>query len=495
MDDGGNDGDDESEGLDGEGSVSRDNQIDGNANLPVPALACDEADFPIRPLPPLKRHKLEVPARVTKAQARENRQTKLESALTDITKLLKSERMVFHAGKAGLEASRARAIQSYLRMVLKNQCRRIDASEQSAESQGFAVKHGGRQVRLWTKEWVEGRKLPSSQRGRHGKSFSFLSDPAVRAELRSYVRSNKWAMDPKKLADFSANKLAPDVAAKYLREIVDKEMPAGLKRYMEVELFPRIHLKVAKGISYMLLAHDEMTSQVNDGKKRSWVLEGEQPLKKKGVGRGVHQSDVVCSTFGWLPEASQTLEYGKNYDGYWTGELFVKQLIEKIIPTFEKYHGAGYKALILVDNSQGHSAYAKDALLTSRMNMRMRPGGKQPRMKDGWFMRSEDKIPQRMVFPLDHPEFPDQPKGMKQRYLHEHCDYTFTTLQENMPKALQSVDVSTIRKWEHRMYRWMDAYRGGLGAKDAQTHVRKYSSTVYKSHRRIPERLAQQFDQ
>ncbi|KDQ32259.1 hypothetical protein PLEOSDRAFT_1034296, partial [Pleurotus ostreatus PC15] len=57
-------------------------------------------------------------------------------------------------------------------------------------------------------------------------------------------------MDPKKLADFSANKLAPDVAAKYLREIVHKEMPAGLKRYMEVELFPHIHLKVAKGISY-----------------------------------------------------------------------------------------------------------------------------------------------------------------------------------------------------------------------------------------------------
>lgn len=31
--------------------------------------------------------------------------------------------------------------------------------------------------------------------------------------------------------------------------------------------------------------------------------------------------------------------------------------------------------LLMVDNSQGHSAYAKDALLTSRMNMN--PGGKQ----------------------------------------------------------------------------------------------------------------------
>jgi hypothetical protein len=55
-------------------------------------------------------------------------------------------------------------------------------------------------------------------------------------------------------------------------------------------------------------------------------MEGEQPLRKKGVGRGLHQSDIICSTVGWIEEASQTLEYGKNYDGYWTGELFVKQV-------------------------------------------------------------------------------------------------------------------------------------------------------------------------
>jgi hypothetical protein len=76
----------------------------------------------------------------------------------------------------------------------------------------------------------------------------------------------------------------------------------------------------------VLLAHDESTMQANDGPKEGWVLEGEQPLKKKGPGRGLHQSDIICSTVGWLSDASQTLEYGKNYDGYWTGELFVKQV-------------------------------------------------------------------------------------------------------------------------------------------------------------------------
>jgi len=71
--------------------------------------------------------------------------------------------------------------------------------------------------------------------------------------------------------------------------------------------------------------HDEMTSQANDNTTRRWVFKDQHALQRKGVGCGIHQSDVICSTFGWIPEASQTLEYGKNYEGYWT-RLFVKQV-------------------------------------------------------------------------------------------------------------------------------------------------------------------------
>ena len=76
----------------------------------------------------------------------------------------------------------------------------------------------------------------------------------------------------------------------------------------------------------VLCAHHEMTCQANDSMKKSWVLDGEHALKKKGVGRGMHHSDIICSTVRWLKNASQSLEYGKNYDGYWTGEMFVKQV-------------------------------------------------------------------------------------------------------------------------------------------------------------------------
>ena len=76
----------------------------------------------------------------------------------------------------------------------------------------------------------------------------------------------------------------------------------------------------------VLVSHDESTTQANDGKKKSWVHKNEHTLKKKGVRCGIHQSDVICLTMGWLKAASQSLEYGKNYDGYWNGELFMKQV-------------------------------------------------------------------------------------------------------------------------------------------------------------------------
>ena len=278
----------------------------------------------------------------------------------------------------------------------------MEASEHAAESQGFASAWGGQMVRQWVARWLKSCELPSSQRGCHQKVVSLLDDPDICTELRSYLRTNKWSMNPQKLADFTKNKLLPDESKKYLHHVVSREMPAGLKKYMELKLFPRIQMKVVRGISLqtarcwlhkegfrytvhkkalyfngheredvteyrqnsflpamkkheaplvryevgntekevvlqpasglgdgrklVLVAHDEMTAQANDGMAMSWVWQGEQPLKKKGVSHGLHQSDVICSTKGWLPEASQTLEYGKNYDGYWNGELFVKQV-------------------------------------------------------------------------------------------------------------------------------------------------------------------------
>jgi hypothetical protein len=345
-----------------------------------------------------KRQKLDVPYREQRKQLRIRQLEEKTRALADLEKLLKSKKTTFVGGEQGLQARRAHAIASHLRMVVQNGRQWTDASERSAETHGFAVKWGGRQLRGWSVHWLQTRELPKSLKGQHAKVYSLLSNPTVAAELRAYVRSNKWAVNPAKLAQFARNQLIDTAADQYLHHIIQEEMPRGLKQYMEIELFPRIHLKVGRGISLstarrwlhlegfryishkkglyfdghdrpdvlayrqdyflptmkslesrlvqyvvgdveteippsnfverqlVLCSHDESTSQANDSCEKSWVLGDEHMLRKKGAGRGLHQSDVICSTIGWLEGASQTIEYGKNYDGYWTGELFVKQV-------------------------------------------------------------------------------------------------------------------------------------------------------------------------
>ena len=354
------------------------------------------SQLPVAP-PPKQRH-LEVSVRAQHQLRFEKRKKDWSDALTAISKLLKSKKTVFEGGENGLQVYRARAIQSFLIMVIKNSRLTIEASERAAESHGFAVKWGGRSLRAWTRLWIKERCLPQSKKGCHGKVYSVLDDPVIRAELRTFVRSEKWSMNPSKLQEFSQGKLLPDAADKYLHHLVCEEMPRGLMKYMEVELFPRLQLKVKNGISIstarrwlrsegfryigyrkglyfdghdcpdvleyrnsvflphmaeyfhqmvryivgdvdkvvmpqnfvacplVLVAQDEMTAQAHDTVSKSWVLGDQHKLQKKGVGCGLHQSDFICSTIGWLKDASQTLEYGKSYDGYWTGEMFVKQV-------------------------------------------------------------------------------------------------------------------------------------------------------------------------
>ncbi|KAJ3831252.1 hypothetical protein F5878DRAFT_549780 [Lentinula raphanica] len=375
----------------------------------------------------------------------------------------------------------------------------IVASKIAAEASHLSASWGARCVCRWTMEWIKTRALPDSDRGCHSKIYSLLSDPTVREAIRTYLRSNKWSVDPPKLQKLFAKELSPAEAHEYAQRIVSQEMPRGLKSFVEDTLLPRMQCKPGR------LGLSMSSMRPHDGEKKGWVLEGQQPLKKKGAGRGIHQSDFLCSTVGWLKDASVTLEYGKNHDGFWNGELFVKQLQEKFFPAFEAAHGPGYTAVILVDNSQGHSVYAPDALRVSEMGFR--PGGKQARMRNGWYNHAGQRIEQPMIFPADHEKWANQPKGMQQvlierglwrsavkKYLREHCDYTFNTLRENMPIALQSVSVELIRKWEHRAWRFIDAYTEGLDAQTASAKVKEFSSCRYTSHRRIPEDVAHEMD-
>jgi len=200
-------------------------------------------------IPQLKRRKHEIPAR-TRRQGQKNEQLRVRTdALLKLEKMLNAKRCPFEGGHNGLQARRSRTIHGYLHMLVRNGRQRTDASERAAEAQGFAAKWGGRQVRAWAETWTNRGELPVSQKGRHIKIFTLLNDPDIRAELQSYVRSNKWAIDPAKLADFTVQTMVPTVAKTYGTDLMKNEIPKGLKRYLELELFPRIHMKVARGVS------------------------------------------------------------------------------------------------------------------------------------------------------------------------------------------------------------------------------------------------------
>ena len=71
--------------------------------------------------------------------------------------------------------------------------------------------------------------------------------------------------------------------------------------------------------------------------------------------------------------------------------------------------------------------------------------------------------------------------GATKRYARMHCNYSWKGLQQVVPKALDSVSLKQIRRYARKSFRYMDAYRKGLTAKQAEYAVRKY-----KRHHVIP---------
>lgn len=165
----------------------------------------------------------------------------------------------------------------------------------------------------------------------------------------------------------------------------------------------------------VVVTHDESTFNANDGRRNIWMKKEEHPLRPKGRGKGIMVSDFL-TPYGRLASrgldcdrvfATEYLEYGK--DNYWTGDAMISQLVNKAIPLFEEVFPE-FQACFMFDNSSNHGMFAPDSLVASKMNLN--PGGRQPKIRDGFdHLRG---CPQSMVFPDNHPQFPGQPKGIRQ---------------------------------------------------------------------------------
>jgi hypothetical protein len=74
--------------------------------------------------------------------------------------------------------------------------------------------------------------------------------------------------------------------------------------------------------------------------------------------------------------------------------------------------------------------------------------------------------------------------GFLKRETRRLCNYNYTRLLNQIPEVLNSVPITTVRKFARKSWRYMDAYDKGLEGRVAEWAVSKF-----KSHRRLPENI------
>jgi len=129
-------------------------------------------------------------------------------------------------------------------MMVKSNQRIMAASRAAAAANLFTSEWGSQLVCRWVKDWVNQCELPVSCRGQHLKISSVLIDPTAQAAIRDYLCSKKWTVhNPARLQQLFKNELSPNDAAVYTHELVNHDIPLGLKHYIETTLLPSMHVK------------------------------------------------------------------------------------------------------------------------------------------------------------------------------------------------------------------------------------------------------------
>ena len=303
--------------------------------------------------------------------------------------------------------------------------------------------------------------------------------------------------------------------------------------------------------------HDESSYNANDDQSTMWKDQTMQVMRPKGRGAGLMVSDFIEERDGYLaipdalyetvkqhdpsiPQSARVIfEYGKTRDGYWNNQLFMEQMEVAVRVAEAKYPPRAFNHVWIFDHSCGHTAFAPDALVASRLNRK--PGGKQPAMRDtvwagkpqklvledgtpkGAAMILEErgirtsslKLEQLIVILSQHDDFKNEknsletmlsgkghtavflPKfhcelngiervwGHSKRITRAYCNYSIASLRETVPWSLNSIPVETITNYIQKSRVYMFAYLGGhTPGSEMETMVKKFSKE-YKSHRRV----------
>ena len=193
---------------------------------------------------------------------------------------------------------------------------------------------------------------------------------------------------------------------------------------------------------HVLIVQDETVFHTNEYRRRTWLVQDQQPIRKKGAGHAVHVLDFICETIGRLKlseeqireqlelpgqlrlssiEARKIIYPGKGFDSWWDLPQLIRQ-VKDALAIFEHTH-PNCVGVFLFDRSSAHGGYAENALNVNSMNVN--PAGKQKKLRDTKIpFNNPDPAPgeedvrgrvQRMCFPDDHsdPKLRGQPKGIR----------------------------------------------------------------------------------
>ena len=80
--------------------------------------------------------------------------------------------------------------------------------------------------------------------------------------------------------------------------------------------------------------------------------------------------------------------------------------------------------------------------------------------------------------------------GAAKSWIRGNCTFNFNHHVNMVPKALDSVSISKIRKFARKSYRYMDAYRiTDSGGNSSTCKQVEFSVKKYRGHRKIPVRI------
>ncbi|EEQ99708.1 hypothetical protein Pmar_PMAR010971 [Perkinsus marinus ATCC 50983] len=318
-------------------------------------------------------------------------------------------------------------------------------------------------VAAWIREYEINMELSQSKRGRHSKTFSPMYDEAFadfRRKLKAYVKSESLGkqgtpnLTVKTVAQWVNTELGLEGDDCYSERSVGRwlhyldfkiftlkktlyvdghersDVVADRQRFAHAldEVYPSLltiddeilDVKPNPDATHILVSQDEKIHHSNDVQRRYWSDGSFVALPTKSMGRTVMTSDFLSEIYGFIKysdddedvpgeRAGSVLDVSS--DGYYNSDRCLVDF-QECSEAIKSLSNGRYHCVFMTDRSPIHCKYPGDGLNVRMMNVK--PGGQQPKMRDGWFMKKGKRVTQSMVFPEDHPTHPGEAKGLRQ---------------------------------------------------------------------------------